>query len=331
MSERAVPGGSSVGAAGCAALVDDAVALYRAGRNDHAAARCRAALELDPGEPRALQLLGLLERLGGNLPAAIVHLSKFVAAHPGIAQGHLLLGHCYADLGRVREAADCFRKVLDIEPANSGAREMCATLLTRQWAEIMGVRPVGNEAMKSYVAKLQSGFIARYLSGAHVLDIGFRGHSGLQQPIVPQAIGIDLGYPGYDGVRLPFPDESQDAIYSSHCLEHMDDPVAAVRDWHRVLRVGGHVVVAVPHQHLYERRQRPPSRWNRQHRTFFTPASLLALFETAWAPNSYRVRSLNDNDMHYDYAVPSDQHPIGCYEIEAVMEKIACPAWRIDG
>ena len=317
------------GAGDIAAIVDDALRLYKVGQHDVAASRCRAAIELDPVEPRALQLLGLLERRRGNPAAAIAPLTTVTRQHPRIAQGHLLLGHCLADLGRLPEAAQCFRTVLDLDPGDSGAREMLANLLNRQWAGLVGLRSVGNEAMKSYAQKLHSGFIARYLSGAHILDIGFRGHSGLQQPIVPQAIGIDLGYPGYDGVRLPFPDGSQDAVYSSHCLEHMTDPVGAVRDWHRVLRVGGFVVAAVPHQHLYEKKNRPPSSWNREHRRFFTPASLLALFEEAFEPNSYRIRSLNDNDMFYDYAIAPGSHPVGCYEIEIVIEKIAKPSWRL--
>jgi SAM-dependent methyltransferase len=316
-------------AAEVARMVEEALRLYRGGQHALAAARCRAVLAAAPADPRALQLLGLLERLLGNPEAAIVHLTTLTQHHPRIAQGHLLLGHCLADLGRAPEAAQRFRTVHDLDPGDSGAREMLANLLTRQWAEVMGVRVVGNEAMKSFAAKLHSGFIARYLSGAHILDIGFRGHSGVQQPIVPQAIGIDLDYPGYDGVRLPFADGSQDAVYSSHCLEHMTDPVGALRDWLRVLRVGGFVVAAVPHQHLYEKRARPPSSWNRHHRRFFTPASLLALFEEAWEPNSYRIRALSDNDMFYDYAVPPERHPVGCYEIDVVVEKIARPAWTL--
>ena len=62
-----------------------------------------------------------------------------------------------------------------------------------------------------------------YLSGSRVLDIGYRGGFGETEPIAPQAIGVDFGYLGYDGVNLPFELNSQDAIYSSHCLEHIEN------------------------------------------------------------------------------------------------------------
>ena len=164
--------------------------------------------------------------------------------------------------------------------------------------------PIGRsdwKARKSYLAKIESRFFDRYLAGENVLDIGFAGHGGDGQPIVPQAIGIDKDFPGYDGIRLPFPDVSQDAIYSSHCFEHIDDYAAALREWHRILKVGGFIIIVVPHQQLFEKRLTPPSTWNLDHKRFYTAASLLAEVELSLAPNSFRVRHLCDNDEGYDY------------------------------
>ncbi len=191
-------------------------------------------------------------------------------------------------------------------------------------------RRVGLESQKSYITKIASGFFDNYLSGSHVLDVGFAGHGGDGQPIVPQAIGIDIDYPGYDGARLPFPDESQDAIYSSHCFEHIVDHIGALRDWFRVLKVGGFAVIVVPHQHLFEKRLDLPSRWNMDHKRFFTPASLLADIEASLAPNSYRVRHLCDNDAGYDYAIAPADPATGCFEIELVLEKLPPPAWEME-
>jgi hypothetical protein len=72
-------------------------------------------------------------------------------------------------------------------------------------------RQVGPEVRKTMRNRIEAGFFARYLSGQHVLDIGYRGGNPANLPIVPQAIGIDRDYPGYDGKTLPFSDESQDA------------------------------------------------------------------------------------------------------------------------
>jgi len=74
----------------------------------------------------------------------------------------------------------------------------------------------------------------------------------------------------------------------------------------------------VPSSHLYERRRR-----------VYTPSSLLAEFEAALVPNSYRVRHLAENDAGYQYEFPPNAHPEGCYEIELVVEKIAVPGWSM--
>ena len=82
----------------------------------------------------------------------------------------------------------------------------------------------------------------------------------------------------------------------------------------------------VPHQHLYERKESPPSLWNPDHKHFYTPAGLLHTVEAALAPNSYRVRHLQDNDFLYDYGLKPTDPSGGCYEIELVLERIAHPA-----
>jgi SAM-dependent methyltransferase len=189
---------------------------------------------------------------------------------------------------------------------------------------------VGEEARKTLAAKLENGFFRRYMSGEHILDIGYRGYVDNVEPILPQAIGVELDYPGYDGRTLPFPDCSQDAVYNSHCLEHISDFEQAIRDWHRVLKIGGFLVIVVPHQFLYEKRTNMPSRWNADHKRFYTPASLAGEIEKSLPPNSYRLRHLADNDAGYDYTIGPERHAGGCYEIELVIEKIARPAWQLE-
>ena len=48
------------------------------------------------------------------------------------------------------------------------------------------------------------------------------------------------------GARLPFADEAADAVYSSHCLEHVKDPLAVLREIARVCRAGASVEIRVP-------------------------------------------------------------------------------------
>jgi SAM-dependent methyltransferase len=42
------------------------------------------------------------------------------------------------------------------------------------------------------------------------------------------------------------PNASQDFIVASHLLEHMEDPIGALLEWHRVLRPGGLLFLRVP-------------------------------------------------------------------------------------
>jgi SAM-dependent methyltransferase len=192
-------------------------------------------------------------------------------------------------------------------------------------------RPVGLESRKSYALKIANGFFDKYLAGSAILEIGYKGGNDSAVTIVPQAIGIDLDYPGYDGTILPFPDESQDAIYTSHCLEHISDYKRVIKEWFRVLKTGGYLVIIVPHQYLFERRHELPSRI-RDHKRFYTPARLLQEIEEVLEPNSYRVRHLVDNDFEFDYSILPWENPHyvgGCYEIELVLEKIQLPYWTI--
>jgi SAM-dependent methyltransferase len=191
-------------------------------------------------------------------------------------------------------------------------------------------RPVGTEARKTLGIKLTDGFVQRYLSGANILDIGYKGYISDAVPIVPQATGIDLDYPGYDGRILPFADSSQDAVYSSHCLEHIADYRHAIGEWFRVLKPGGYLIIVVPHQFLYEKRTGLPSRWNEDHKRFYTPASLMTEIEQSLGPNTYRLRHLIDNDLEYDYRIGPEQHAGGCYEIELVIQKLAPLDWELE-
>lgn len=215
-------------------------------------------------------------------------------------------------------------------------------------------RPVGYESRKAYRRRCEEGFWDRYVAGPVVLDIGYRGVLADALPIVPGAIGFEVDGHGYnidtppyildhmrrnlelcggryDGLRLPFWDGTVDCVHSSHVLEHLTGAPVFLREWFRVLRVGGTMILFVPHAYLYERRLSvPPSRWSGEHLRSYTPASLLAEVERALEPNSYRVEHLADADDGYDYTLPNEVHPTGCLEIELVLRKRETPAWKVE-
>lgn len=131
-------------------------------------------------------------------------------------------------------------------------------------------------------------FHARYFAG-HGIDIG-----GKPDPLA-NYVGIfarmqsvrtwDLE-DGDAQLMAGVPDASFDFVHSSHCLEHMRDPVEALRHWLRILKPGGYLVVTVPDEDLYEHGFWP-SRFNGDHKWTFTIAK----------PASWSARSINVADL----------------------------------
>lgn len=62
-----------------------------------------------------------------------------------------------------------------------------------------------------------------------------------------------------------------DFVFSSHCLEDMEDPTSVVARWWELLKEGGHLIIEVPHRDLYERKKELPSNGNGAHRWFWLP------------------------------------------------------------
>jgi SAM-dependent methyltransferase len=51
-----------------------------------------------------------------------------------------------------------------------------------------------------------------------------------------------------EGSVLPFiADNTYDFLLSSHNLEHMANPIKALKEWQRVVKTGGHLVIVLPH------------------------------------------------------------------------------------
>jgi ADP-heptose:LPS heptosyltransferase/predicted SAM-dependent methyltransferase len=122
-----------------------------------------------------------------------------------------------------------------------------------------------------------------------VLDLG----SGSQKAF-PHFIGVDNGHhqaafgiPVRPDVYLPtverlnvFATESVDAVFSSHCLEHIEDYRKALREWWRVIKVGGHLVLYLPHKAFYPNIGQKGA--NPDHKHDFAPEDIVsAMMEAA--------------------------------------------------
>src|SRR3954464_6712780 len=73
-----------------------------------------------------------------------------------------------------------------------------------------------------------------------ILDIG----AG-RDPVTPDAVGFDLA-DGDANEITKFEPASFDCVYSSHCLEHMRNPPASLRNWWSLVKPGGHLFLIVP-------------------------------------------------------------------------------------
>ena len=50
------------------------------------------------------------------------------------------------------------------------------------------------------------------------------------------------------GDNIPLPDSSVDFVFSSHVIEHFYNPLSALREWYRVTKNGGNIVLLVPNK-----------------------------------------------------------------------------------
>jgi len=145
------------------------------------------------------------------------------------------------------------------------------------------------ECSKSIVRRLaDSNFTRRYFVGDGV-DIGGKPDPlAIYQELFCQMKSVrtwdleDGDAQLMEGVR----DGQFDFIHSSHCLEHLVDAIAGVVTWLRVVREGGHLIVTVPDEDLYEQGVFP-STYNRDHKWTFT------IFKTS----SWSERSINVIDL----------------------------------
>ena len=78
-----------------------------------------------------------------------------------------------------------------------------------------------------------------------------------------------------DATTLPgLAHDTLDFVYSSHCLEHLGDPVAALTRWWEVVKEGGYLVVVVPDFEMYERGVWPSRIQPTGHRSGWTEGEL---------------------------------------------------------
>lgn len=129
----------------------------------------------------------------------------------------------------------------------------------RAWRTLRGRNnPPKSTPYQSETSKCRAR-LAPYCKG-YGLDLGFGG-----DPITPSAIRTDMpipyAYTGEYSVQLGgkaedlywFRDGVLDFVYSSHLLEDYVDTEAVLREWLRVLRLGGRLIIFCPDEQVYRK------------------------------------------------------------------------------
>ncbi len=190
------------------------------------------------------------------------------------------------------------------------------------------------ECSKSISRRLaNANFLTRYFVG-HGLDIGGKPDPlALYVELFPRAKAIrtwdleDGDAQFLEGIA----DQSYDFVHSSHCLEHLINPTEGMHNWFRVLKPGGHLIVTVPDEDLYEQGTFP-STFNKDHKWTFTifkhdswSGSSINLIDLVNALGSAaEIVKVELLDSTYRYRLPRfDQTltPVGECGIEIILRK----------
>lgn len=195
-----------------------------------------------------------------------------------------------------------------------------------------------NESSKSVSRRLHTpGFSTRYFIGDGI-DVGSGSDSlGKVARLFPLIRSVtDFDMPDGDAQDLAKHADSRfDFLHSSHCLEHVRDPRVALRNWCRVVKPRGHLVVMVPDEDLYEQGVWP-STFNDDHKHTFTIYK-----QKSWSPASVNLTDLFSavGDLAvpvrvelllhtFQFGLPrqdQSQNPVAECAIEFVLQRRSAP------
>lgn len=149
---------------------------------------------------------------------------------------------------------------------------------------------MADEMTKAAKRRFMDGnFHLKYFVG-HGIDIG-----GKPDPLSKYCKFV---FPGMGSVRIwdledgdaqymkGVPDNSFDFLHSSHCLEHLHDPERGLKNWIRIVKSGGYLIITIPDEDMYEGGIFP-SRYNPDHKHSFTIYK-----KTSWCDKSVNVLDL---------------------------------------
>lgn len=163
------------------------------------------------------------------------------------------------------------------------------------------------ELNQGYESRKCRNRVIQYLQGNVVFDLGCG-----EEKVTPFAVGIDLFGKSAD-LRLDlshpnalylFADDIADAVFSSHCLEHFHNTASILKEWWRIVKPGGYLILYLPHRDLY------PADENPDHKHQFIPEDIINIL---------------DGFASYKLIVNQTHQEMDEYSFELIMQKIPTP------
>lgn len=98
-----------------------------------------------------------------------------------------------------------------------------------------------------------------------------------------------------------FADESMDFMYSSHTLEHLDKPLPALQEWFKKLKMGGYLVLYLPHKKFYPNMGTEFA--NPDHKHDFMPQEIVNVMKQVGSWDLLRNEDRNEGDEYSFFQV----------------------------
>ena len=105
-----------------------------------------------------------------------------------------------------------------------------------------------------------------------------------------------------------FASEQWDFVFSSHLLEHIEDHVAALKEWWRLIKVGGHLCLYLPHKKYYPNIGEKGA--NKDHKHDFMPAEIITEMLKLGDLDVVRSEDRNENE-EYSFFQVFKKLPVG--------------------
>ena len=138
--------------------------------------------------------------------------------------------------------------------------------------------------------------VAQNICKGRGVDIGCKYEKWKLYPDDDLCVGIDKSF-NNSFHSLNLPDSNYDYIFSSHCLEHIDDYMKNLRYWKDCLISGGILFLYLPHENCEY--WKPWVMKNNKHKHQFYPHQMIEIFKSLKFKNTI----CSEMDMAFSFAI----------------------------